>query len=45
LDKIGSPHTSWAFETPPVPVHGGKRDYLFFDCHVSTQAGTVAGKY
>jgi prepilin-type N-terminal cleavage/methylation domain-containing protein/prepilin-type processing-associated H-X9-DG protein len=45
LDQVGSPHTGWALQTPPLPVHSGRRNYLYFDSHVDSQPGNVAGKY
>jgi prepilin-type processing-associated H-X9-DG protein len=45
VDQLGSPNTSWATNTPELPIHNGKRNYLFFDSHVGTQEGIEDGKY
>jgi prepilin-type N-terminal cleavage/methylation domain-containing protein/prepilin-type processing-associated H-X9-DG protein len=45
LDQVGSPDAGWADKTPLTPIHGGKRNYLFFDGHAATGTGPATGKY
>jgi prepilin-type N-terminal cleavage/methylation domain-containing protein/prepilin-type processing-associated H-X9-DG protein len=45
LDQLGSPDTSWAPNTPELPIHNGKRNYLFFDGHVAAHESVEDGKY
>jgi len=45
LDRKGSPNVGWAQEIPPTPVHGGSRNYLFFDYHVEAKKAALTPTY
>ena len=42
---ITDPNNTWRAQTPPKPIHGNVRNYVYFDQHVSTQKIGPAGMY
>jgi prepilin-type N-terminal cleavage/methylation domain-containing protein/prepilin-type processing-associated H-X9-DG protein len=47
LDWVGygSARPGWYQETPPTPVHGSRRNALYFDSHVDARKVNPAGKF
>ena len=45
LDGVGSPGGFNGQDFPPKPVHGTRRNYTYFDGHVSSKKITLSGSY
>jgi prepilin-type N-terminal cleavage/methylation domain-containing protein len=42
---ITDPNNTWRAQTPPKPIHGSVRNYVYFDQHVSSQKVGPPGTY